>query len=117
ALAPATSRLLIAVDQEGGEITRFGTSHGFPDVPSEKAVGARDAAYATTVYGAMAVTLADAGINLNLAPVVDLDVNPKNPAIGALDRSFSADPNVVVRMAKIAIAEHRGRHVLTTLKH
>jgi beta-N-acetylhexosaminidase len=32
------------------------------------------------------------GINLNLAPVVDVNVNPTNPSIGALDRSFSADP-------------------------
>ena len=48
-----------------------------------------------------------AGFNLNFAPVVDLDVNPTSPAIGALDRSFSADPDVVVAMATIEIEAHR----------
>ena len=40
----------------------------------------------------IARTLRQAGINLNLAPVVDLNLNPANPIIGALDRSFGADP-------------------------
>jgi beta-N-acetylhexosaminidase len=66
---------------------------------------------------AIAQTLVDAGINLNLAPVVDLNVNPVNPSIGALGRSFSADPDVVVAMAEQVIAGHRGHGVLTTLKH
>ena len=62
-------------------------------------------------------TLDDAGINLNFAPVVDLDVNPTNPAIGALDRAFSADPAVVSRDAAIEVGAHRDRGVKTALKH
>ena len=62
-------------------------------------------------------TLADVGVNLNFAPVVDLNVNPKNPAIGALGRAFSADPAVVARDAAIEIQAHRARGVRTALKH
>jgi beta-N-acetylhexosaminidase len=62
-------------------------------------------------------TVSDAGFNLNFAPVVDLDVNPRSPAIGALDRSFSADADVVVTRATTEIDAHRGAGILTTLKH
>jgi beta-N-acetylhexosaminidase len=117
ALAPGTARLIIAVDQEGGRVTRLGPAHGFDDVPSQAAVGARDTDYAQDVYSALAATLSDAGVNLNLAPVVDVNVNPRNPAVGALDRAFSADPAVVTMMARAAIQAHHGRGVLTTLKH
>ena len=117
ALAPDASPLLVSVDQEGGKVLRLGPSHGFPGVPSQEAVGARDPEYAMSVYSAMAVTLSDAGINLNLAPVVDLNVNPRNPAVAALDRSFSADPAVVTAMTRAAIHAHHGHGVLTTIKH
>ena len=116
-LAPAASPLLVALDQEGGRVARLGPSRGFPAVPSQKSVGARDEAYAAIVYNAMATTLSDARINLNLAPVVDLNVNATSPAIGALDRSFSADPAVVSAMARAAIRAHHGHGVLTTIKH
>jgi beta-N-acetylhexosaminidase len=116
-LAPAASPLLVALDQEGGKVARLGPSRGFPAVPSQKSVGARDEAYAATVYNAMAATLSNARINLNLAPVVDLNVNATSPAIGALDRSFSADPAVVSAMARAAIRAHHGHGVLTTIKH
>jgi beta-N-acetylhexosaminidase len=65
----------------------------------------------------IARTLASVGVNLNLAPVVDLDVNPTNPIIGALGRSFSADPAIVTAQAEAFIAGHRALGVKTTLKH
>ncbi len=54
---------------------------------------------------------------MNLAPVVDLNVNPTNPIIGALDRSFGADPARVTSQAEAFIAGHHDMGVLTTLKH
>jgi beta-N-acetylhexosaminidase len=54
---------------------------------------------------------------MNFAPVVDLNVNPTNPAIGALHRAFSADPAVVSRDAAIEVAAHRQHNVRTALKH
>jgi beta-N-acetylhexosaminidase len=110
--------LLIAVDQEGGKVARLGPQNGFPQTPSEADVGATgDPGHARSVGAATGSTLAGAGINLNLAPVVDLNVNPDNPSIGALGRSFSADVNVVVEMASAVIAGLHESAVLATLKH
>jgi len=110
--------LLIAVDQEGGAVARLGPDDGFPATPSAAQVGRRaDPEYALEVGRSIAATLAQAGINLNLAPVVDLNVNPDNPSIGALGRSYSADPDVVVEMCGAFIAGHREQRVRTTLKH
>jgi beta-N-acetylhexosaminidase len=110
--------LLIAIDQEGGAVARLNPDDGFPATPTAAKVGRRnDPEYARQVGASIAQTLADAGINLNLAPVVDLNVNPSNPSIGALGRSFSANPEVVVAMAGGFINGHRERGVLTTLKH
>ena len=54
---------------------------------------------------------------MNFAPVVDLNVNPDNPVIGKLERSFSADPAVVARHARAYIREHHKRNILCSLKH
>lgn len=117
--AAATDRtLLICVDQEGGAVARLGPADGFPDTPSAAQVGRRrDPAYALEVGRSVATTLAEVGVNLNLAPVVDLNVNPQNPSIGALGRSYSADPAVVVEMASAFITAQREQGVFTTLKH
>ena len=66
----------------------------------------------------IAMTLKAAGINLNLAPVVDTNVNPEHSlAIGYYERSFSADPEVVAQHALEFIKAHHDNGVLTTLKH
>lgn len=109
--------LIVAVDQEGGLVARLSPAHGFPAVASEAEVGAGTAEQAQAWATELAATLADMGVNLNLAPVVDLEVNPDSPAIGALDRSFSADPDVVVGMATIEIDAHHANGVGTALKH
>jgi len=109
--------MIVSVDQEGGIVTRLGPSHGFPAVASEATIGAGSTSAARTWAKLIATTLAGNGFNLNFAPVVDLDVNPDSPAIGALDRSFSADPDVVVARATIEIDAHRAAGVRTTLKH
>ena len=116
--AAGARRLLIAIDQEGGAVARLNPGNGFTATPTAAKVGRRnDPSYAHEVGAGIGETLAAAGINLNFAPVVDLNVNPANPSIGALDRSFSADPNVVVAMASEFIAGLREHGVLTTLKH
>ncbi|HEX5578032.1 MAG TPA: glycoside hydrolase family 3 N-terminal domain-containing protein [Candidatus Limnocylindria bacterium] len=115
---PGRHPLLIAVDQEGGQVARLGPDHGFPPTVSAAQLGAQEDPRATRQAGRdIARTLRDAGINLNLAPVVDLDLNPANPIIGALDRSFGADPALVQRQAAAFIDGHREIGVWTTLKH
>ncbi|HYL40769.1 MAG TPA: glycoside hydrolase family 3 N-terminal domain-containing protein, partial [Candidatus Binatus sp.] len=111
-------RLIIGIDQEGGEVARLNPGDGFPAFESQAAIGkTQDASVALDFGRRLGQTLAGVGVNLNFAPVVDLDINPTNPAIGALDRSFSADPVVV---SDLALAELEGHHqsgVGTTVKH
>jgi beta-N-acetylhexosaminidase len=111
-------RLIVAIDQEGGRVARLTPATGFPSVVSEAAIGRLDDEGAATTWGRLiATTLASVGVNLNLAPVVDLDVNPRNPAIGALDRSFSADPAIVTKLALAEIRAHHESSIATALKH
>jgi beta-N-acetylhexosaminidase len=114
----ARTPLLIAADQEGGLVARLDEAHGFPPTLSAQALGERnDLAFTYAQAEAMAKTLAAGGINHNLAPVIDLNSNPDNPAIGALGRSFSADPHVVTAQARAFIEAHHAHGVTTTLKH
>jgi beta-N-acetylhexosaminidase len=115
--AAGKNELLIGVDQEGGVVTRFGPAHGFPAVVSEEVVGAGTVAAARTWARTIASVTAHAGCNLDFAPVVDLNVNPRNPAIGALGRSFSANPDVVVRMAGIELDALHAAGVRSAVKH
>jgi beta-N-acetylhexosaminidase len=116
--AAAPGSLIVAIDQEGGRISRLKPAQGFPDTRSQAEIGASgDPNEAFDAGRSMAVTMAAAGIDLDLAPVVDVDVNPGNPAVGALERSFSADPSVVAAMAE---AEIHGLHELgvrAAIKH
>jgi beta-N-acetylhexosaminidase len=116
--AAAPTPLIVAIDEEGGLVARLDQRHGFPPTVSAQAMGARnDPAYTRQQAGAMARTLRSVGINLNLAPVVDLNVNPSNPIIGSLGRSFSADPAVVTEQATAFIEAEHALRVKCTLKH
>lgn len=111
--------LLVAVDQEGGQVARLRPEDGFPPVtPSAAELGRLGEPAATRAAGgAIGQTLASVGVNLDLAPVVDLNVNPRSPAIGALDRSFSADPAVVIGQARAFIEGLHAEQVGGTIKH
>ena len=65
----------------------------------------------------IASTLKEAGINLNFAPVVDLNINPTNPVIGSLKRSFSADPTIVINHASKFIEAHKSHKIINVIKH
>ncbi|MDP9421059.1 MAG: glycoside hydrolase family 3 protein [Actinomycetota bacterium] len=116
--AAAPSPLLVAVDQEGGRVSRLKERYGFPATLSQQELGERNAVELTRSQARQtAEILADAGINLNLAPVVDLNVNQASPVIGALGRSFSANPALVADHARAVIDAHRKQGVLTAIKH
>ncbi len=116
--ALAETPLIVAIDQEGGLVARLDERHGFPPTLSAQALGERnDPAFTYAVAEQMARTLRSVGVNHNFAPVVDLNLNPDNPIIGALGRSFSADPDVVTAQAAAFIRGHRAHGVTTTLKH
>ena len=90
--ASAGHPLFVAVDQEGGKVARFQPGDGFPAYPSaaELGRGTPDATRRTAL--GMGRMLRELGVNLNFAPVLDVNVYPASPAIGRLGRSFSADP-------------------------
>lgn len=116
--AAAGIPLLIAIDQEGGKVNRLKERYGFPPtVPAAYYGVMNDLEKTDAQADLIASTLADLGINLNLAPVVDLNVNPNNPIIGKLGRSISADPEIVTAHAAQFIKAHHRHNVMCTLKH
>lgn len=116
--AAADRPLLVAIDQEGGRVNRLKPDYGFPPSVSHEELGRRDDPDHTYREAEQtARTLAAAGINLNLAPVVDLDANAANPIIKGKGRSFSADPATVTRHAAAFIQAHRAHGIRTCLKH
>ncbi len=110
--------LLIAVDQEGGQVNRFRKERGFPVTPTAFELG-KTADLNSTVKSARqtARMLKDVGVNLNLAPVVDLNLYTENPIIGKHGRSFSVDGDIVTAHAGAWIREHRNQGILSCLKH
>ena len=109
--------LLIAADQEGGLVSRLGPAAGFPETPSAERLGQKDEIMETrNTAAAMAADLRRGGLNLNLAPVVDLNLNPEG-RIARDGRSFGSDPKLVYRHAQAFILAQREQGVLTCLKH
>ena len=89
------TKLLIAIDQEGGNVQRLKSEHGFAPTPSAKELGNGSPENTYTIAYNLGTRLNDLGFNVDFAPLLDVDVNPKSPAIGAKDRSFSANPDIV----------------------
>ena len=116
AAAPGPA-LTVAIDQEGGVVARLGPAHGFPATSSAATLGRGDPSATAAAARAMAETLISAGVTLNLAPVVDLAVNPDNPIIAAVERSFSAEPDVVIAHAAAFIRAHHDLGVRSAIKH
>jgi beta-N-acetylhexosaminidase len=114
----SSTPLLIAIDQEGGMVKRLKPEMGFPETASAAELGRRDDTTLTHIHATCtAATLHGLGINFNLAPVVDLNSFPENPVIGNLQRSFSADPDCVIRHTAAWIKAHRNYNILSCLKH
>jgi beta-N-acetylhexosaminidase len=108
--------LLIATDQEGGRVSRFGPPH-FAVYPPAWEIGASQGeTNAYDNYAALGREMKNVGVNWILAPVLDVNNNPKNPVIG--NRSFGADPALVARMGAAAVRGLQdGAGVLACGKH
>ncbi|HEX5530309.1 MAG TPA: glycoside hydrolase family 3 N-terminal domain-containing protein [Methylomirabilota bacterium] len=110
--------LFIAVDAEGGRVMRLSPRLGYPPTLSARELGERDdLAFTEAEARRMGLMLREAGINWNLAPVVDVAVNPTNPAVVALERTYSADPARVSAQARAFVQGMHEAGVLTALKH
>lgn len=111
-------KLLIAVDQEGGRVQRLKSKYGFyGKFPKASDVIKMDQSKIKSTYTKMSAELKSVGINYDLAPVVDLDINMQNHVIHGLGRSFGKDPKVVAKYASTFIDAMHSNGVLTSLKH
>lgn len=107
--------LLVATDQEGGRVARFGSAP-FTPMPSALEFGLRgDTALARDAAQATAQELAAVGVNWNFAPVADVNSNPDNPVIG--NRSFGATPEQVAPLVQAQVAGYQNGGVLPCVKH
>jgi len=117
-IAATPNSPFIAVDQEGGLVSRLKESKGFPKSVSAEYLGNLDNEDSTRHYASiMAQEFMVVRTNTNFAPVVDVNTNPENPVIGELERSFSSDPEKVAKHAGFVIDEYSKEGILTVLKH
>jgi beta-N-acetylhexosaminidase len=106
---------IIAIDEEGGDVTRIAHLSGSP-YPGNAALGAvDDPALTRAVYHALGADLVALGITLNLAPSADVNTAADNPVIGT--RSFGADPALVARHAAAAVTGLQAAGVAACAKH
>ncbi len=104
--------LLIAADQEGGRVARL-KGDGFTKFPPNLEVESPH--HAGEIAYSIGQELRDVGINMNLAPVVDVNSNPQNPVIG--NRSYGDSPESVAACAREALEGYKKVGVISTLKH
>ena len=106
---------VIAIDEEGGDVTRVAYADGSP-YPGNAALGAvDDAALTQAVYRAIGADLAALGINFDLAPCADVLGTADSPAVGT--RSFGADTGLVSRHTAAAVAGLQDACVAACTKH
>ena len=115
ALRAAAPEPVIAIDEEGGDVTRLAHLTGSP-YPGNAALGAvDDVALTTAVYRALGADLAAVGINVDLAPSVDVNAAAGNPVIGT--RSFGDRTELVSRHAAAAVHGLQSVGVAACAKH
>ena len=131
--------LFITLDEEGGLVSRLSPDRGFKAasyVPSQLGEAQKLAntlarskspeqqqrakyinGIITQQFNRVAQTLSENNINFNLAPVVDVNVNPVNPIIGLWGRSYSSDPKIVAQLAEKFINALHAKGIVVALKH
>lgn len=111
--------LLVALDQEGGDVQTLQGSD-FPDIPSALRLGAGPASALRSEVSDSTRRLAAIGVNMDLAPVADTvptSIGEANPPIGAFHRQYGSDPAKVAAAIRTVVTTSQSGGVLTTLKH
>jgi len=107
--------VLIAIDEEGGDVTRLDVATGSA-YPGSAALGAAgDPDLTREVAASLAARLRACGIDINFAPVADIDVDSRNPIIGV--RAFGSDPYLVARHTAAFVTGQQSHGVVATVKH
>ncbi|GGL32630.1 glycoside hydrolase family 3 protein [Phycicoccus endophyticus] len=115
ALVEATPGVLVAADEEGGDVTRLHYPDGAPSVGNAVLGRLDDPAVTRAAARGIGSELAALGVGLDLAPVVDVNSSPENPVIGV--RSFGADPEAVARHTAAWVTGLQGTGVAACAKH
>lgn len=113
----AIGPFFISIDQEGGQVRRLRPQKGFMELPSAQAMGQGSLQSTYSTAEKLGEELHGLGINVDLAPVVDVDTNPFNPVIGKLGRAFNSD---ALLAAQHALAFGQGlakMGVIPVMKH
>ena len=109
--------LLISIDQEGGGTNRLKSNYGFPEIPSWNHMGLLDNDLMTLQFSqTIASTLNDCGINVNFAPVLDLNYGDET-VIGKVERANSPLPKTVIHHSRIFIQSLKENNVISCGKH
>jgi len=107
------NKFFIAVDQEGGKVSKIPTSN---KTKSAREIGnTKDSKNAFIAGSTIGQDFEALGLNLDFAPVMDVDTNPKNPVIG--NRSFSSDEKVVAEFGVEFMKGLKSKGILATAKH
>lgn len=115
AIYEANPQAIIAIDEEGGDVSRLHAATGSP-FPGNAVLGRIDDLELTAQVGAaVAAELRYAGVNVNFAPDADINSDPRNPVIGV--RSFGAEPQLVARHTSAWVAAHEAGGVAVSAKH
>jgi len=107
--------VVVAIDEEGGDVTRLEAARG-SSVPGALALGeVDDPSLTDAVARAVADALREVGVTHDLAPVADVNTNPRNPVVGV--RAFGSDPALVARHVAAFVAGLQSGGVAACVKH
>jgi len=111
------TQLFVAVDAEGGSVNRLKQEYGFIAIPSAEEMGKKDFGETEKTASLLGKQLKELGFNMNMAPVVDINVNPDNPIIGKLGRAFSEDAMQVTWHSKAFSDGLSSNGIIPVIKH
>ena len=116
-VAALPSRPMVFIDQEGGKVRRLKEEHGFAPLPSAGAFARFSKAEQAHLAETSFAELRQLGVSYNLAPVIDLNFNPSNSDIGAVERSFSSELEAVRENVEIFSRAAETSGIGLCLKH
>lgn len=105
----------LSIDQEGGRVERTENVYNGKHFLSAKYAAEKGETFLREQTEQISHLLKDFGINLNFAPVLDVNTNPNNPIIG--ERAFSNDPDEVIKFGKIVVETYLKNGIIPCTKH
>lgn len=111
----AKTPLFLSIDQEGGRVERTENIHNGKKYLSSKFIAQKGEDALKEQTEQIAKELKDFGINLNFAPVLDVNTNPNNPIIG--ERAFSNNSDEVIKCGKIVVETYLKNDIIPCTKH